>query len=949
MGRAFDASPSMSRSSLLAAIALAALALPPLAPAQPTQDRWTQTASDLKADPDVRFGVLANGLRYAVMRNATPAGQTSLRLRIGSGSLEENDSEQGLAHVLEHMAFKGSTHVPAGDMLKILERDGLAFGPDTNAQTGWTQTIFELDLPRSDPALIDTGLMLMRETGSELLIDPKALATERGVVLSEERLRDTPEYRAQKAQIDLLAHDQLATRRFPIGLVDVVTNAPASLVREFYRANYRPDRATVIAVGDFDPAAVEAAIKARFSDWKPVGPETAEPDLGQVEKRGLTVKVVQVPGAQTTTDIAWARPYDASPDTKAKRRRETVEDLALAVLNRRLANLALAAHPPFISGDSGFQNLLRSDKVAVVEATSTPDAWRPALSAIEQEVRRLTTYGVSRQELDREIAQSRAGLVNAAAGAATRPTPELASGLVESVDEDLVFTDPAEDLAVFDQAVKDITPAEVDAAARAVFAGAGPLVELEGPLSVAATDVTAAYEASSAVPVSKPAAQAALTWPYASFGQPGTVKERHDIEGMGAVAVRFANGVGLIVKPTSFRKDQILVSVAIGHGREDLPRDRAVPEWTAQAFSEGGLEALSFDDTQRVLAGKIYEASLSVSDSAFDLHGATRPQDLATQMQVMAAYVADPGYRPEAFERLRQAYLTALPQWAATPEGVLRRDFETLIHDGDPRWATPGEAELNAAQPGDVKALLQAPLTAGPIEITMVGDVSVDEAIAQVAATFGALPPRPAHAPPPPGGLVTAFPPPAAVSRTDTGRADQAMAVVAWPLTDFFEDTARSRAAMLAGEVLENRVIDKVRIGQGATYSPETEVTLSEDFPHYGVAFSAVEMPPEKIPGFFADVAAITADMRDHGVTDDELMRARNPRVATIRKARMTNEYWLTRLAGSLSDPRRLDLIRTTLPDYEKVTPADIQAAARRYFVDDNAWKLLVKAATPAP
>ncbi len=111
----------------------------------------------MAADPAVRFGVLSNGMRYAVMRNATPAGVTALRLRIGSGSLEESDAEQGLAHVLEHMAFRGSTHVKADEMVRILERKGLAFGPDTNAQTGWTQTVYMLDLPRSDADTLDTG------------------------------------------------------------------------------------------------------------------------------------------------------------------------------------------------------------------------------------------------------------------------------------------------------------------------------------------------------------------------------------------------------------------------------------------------------------------------------------------------------------------------------------------------------------------------------------------------------------------------------------------------------------------------------------------------------------------------------------------------------------------------------------------------------------------------
>ncbi|HZK99509.1 MAG TPA: insulinase family protein [Caulobacteraceae bacterium] len=911
---------------------------------------WPQAGSDLAADPAVRFGALANGMRYAIMRNDTPAGQTSIRLRIGSGSLEESDDQQGLAHVLEHMAFKGSTHVAAGEMVKILQREGLAFGADTNAETEWTQTVYMFDLPRSDEATIDTGLMLMRETASELLIDPKSLATERGVVLSEERLRDTPQYRAFKAQLDLLAHGQRATTRFPIGKVDIVQTAPASLIREFYRANYRPDRATLIVVGDFDPAAMEAKIKARFSDWKGVGPETAEPDPGHVEQRGLTVRIVELPGASTQTQIAWARPYDDSPDTAAKRRRDTIENLALSVLNRRLGKLARDEHPPFLGAEAAFQNLLHSDKVAIVETVSTPDGWRPALDSAEHEVRRLVTFGVRADELAREITETRTALVNAAAGAATRRTPDLATGLVGAVDENNVFTNPAEDLALFDADVKGLAPAEIDAATRAVFAGAGPLVELATPRTVDGGEaaVAAEYAKAHAEPVTAPAAEAAIAWPYASFGPAGGIAERRPADDLGATVVRFANGVGLTVKPTTFRKDQVLVSVVFGGGRAALPTDHPVAVWAAPAFTAGGFKAISLEDSERALAGRIYDANLTVRDRAFELTGTTRPADLDTQLQVLAAYVADPGFRPEAFERVRGAYLSMLPQLAATPSGVLSRDLGSLVHSGDPRWSFPDQAALAAATPDDLKALLDDPLAHGPMEITIVGDVTADRAIELAASTFGALPPRPAPAPPPPSAVH--FPAPTArpVGRTDTGRADQAVAFVGWPVTDFFADMQRSRDAYLTADVLQNRLLDQVRIAQGATYSPQTQVEPSEAFAGYGYAFSLVEMPPAKIPGFYATVSQITADLRANPVSADELTRARNPHVEGIRKAQLTNEYWLQRLSGSIADPRLLDLIRTTIRDYEKVAPADIEAIARAYLTDDKAWKLVVQAAPAA-
>ena len=235
-----------------------ALGLSILAPTVSTADPaiWPQDVSDLPADPAVLYGTLPNGMRYALMHNATPANQASIRFRVGSGSLEESDQQQGLAHFLEHMAFKGSTHVPAGEMVKLLQRKGLAFGADTNAFTEWSQTVYELDLPEADDDLVDTGLMLMRETASELTLDAAAMEPERGVVLSEERVRDTPSYRSFVARLSLLLDGQLASNRLPIGQVEVIQKAPIDLIRDYYRANYRPDRATLIMVGEIGRAHV---------------------------------------------------------------------------------------------------------------------------------------------------------------------------------------------------------------------------------------------------------------------------------------------------------------------------------------------------------------------------------------------------------------------------------------------------------------------------------------------------------------------------------------------------------------------------------------------------------------------------------------------------------------------------------------------------------------------
>ena len=295
----------------------------------------------------------------AMRCSATPRrrGQVALRLRIGSGSLEEHDDQQGLAHFLEHMAFRGSTHVAENDLVKILQRNGLAFGPDTNAFTGFDQTVFELDAPNAPAA--DVALMLLRETASELTLSQSAMDAERGVILSEERLRDSPAYQAQKAELGFLLAGQRAPTRWPIGLVDIIKTAPVSRIRAYYEANYRPDNATVIAVGDFDPDEMVRKITARFGDWKAKAADPAPVDLGRVETRGESAQVFSRPGASQEVQVAWATPYDATADTFARERRDTIEQLALAVLNRRLGRISQTPGAPFIAAQAARTNTLK--------------------------------------------------------------------------------------------------------------------------------------------------------------------------------------------------------------------------------------------------------------------------------------------------------------------------------------------------------------------------------------------------------------------------------------------------------------------------------------------------------------------------------------------------------------------------------------------------------------
>lgn len=921
-----------------------ALAGPRIADLKPGQ--WAQAVSDVAPDPAWRFGVLPNGMRYAIRKNATPPAQASLRLWFDAGSLMEADDQQGLAHFLEHMAFNGSKNVPEGEMIKILERHGLAFGADTNAQTSFDETTYQLDLPKTDDGTVDTSLMLLREAAGELTIAPEAVDRERGVVLSEERARDTPNYRVAIQSLSAQMEGQLPPKRIPIGKTEVLKTAPAQRIRDFYEAYYRPERAVLVAVGDFDVDAMEAKIKAKFGDWVGKGEPGKNPDLGPVAKRGPTAKLIVEAGAPWSVQMTWMRKPDGLVETKALDERDTLENLAFAVLNRRLQAIGRSAEPPFIAGGAFKGDQYGAVRVTTFGATAQPGRWREALEALDAEQRRAAQYGVRQDELDREIATMRAGLAAAAAGEATQRTPLLANQLVGTLDDGEVVTSPSQNLAFFDAVVKGLTAERVNAVLKTAFAGSGPLIVVAAPQNVEGGEaaVLKTYDELKAQPVTPPAAPGVTTWPYSSFGPPGKVVEQKEVSDLDAVFVRFENGVRLTVKPTKFRDDQVLVKVRTGHGLLDLPSDKQSPLWSGSAFVEGGLKQISAQDMERVLTGKIWNAQLGVEDDAFTLSGRTRPEDLSTELQVLTAFAVEPGWRPEAFNRVKTSYGTLHDQLQSTTGGVLGRDLGGLMHGGDRRWTFPSREQIAASSIDDLKTAVANPLAKGEIEVVIVGDTTVDKAIAAVAETFGALPPR-SSSPASDSAREAPFPAPSAtpVVRTHKGRADQAALFMAWRTDDLFANLQRSRDVTVLGQVLQLRLIDELREKQGATYSPNASSTASVTFKNWGYLAVSLEVPPDKLDGVVASIRQIAADLRDKPISADELERAKKPRIDQIEKARVTNEYWVGALSGAQTDPRLLDATRSVLAGLSRVTPADVQRAAKTYLTDDKSWLLLVK------
>jgi zinc protease len=927
----------MKLSLSVSLLALAFSANPALAEDAPVKQpgHWAQDYLHRAADPAVRFGTLPNGLRYAIMHNETPADGVAMRLRIGSGSLKEHDEEQGLAHYLEHMAFRGSKNIADGEVVHMLERQGLRFGPDTNAFTAQDETVYMFTFPKTEGGALDTGLTLFREIGERLNLSPATVEAERGVILSEERLRDTPAYQSIKANLGNALAGTRLPQRWPIGQIDTIKGATAERLRRYYSANYRPDNATIVIVGNIDPAKVEAEIKARFADWKAAAPaDTIDP--GTPHPAHMAGEFI-APGAPDTLSLSWQRAADPRAETESYDREKLAEAVATTIFNNRLADAAARPGAPFVQAQgAAMGSLYGVASLTFVQIAAAPDKWQPALAAVVEEQRRLIAEGAGAADLKRAITQVNTQAEAAAANATTRKDGDIADALVGTVNDDQLFTSPAQDLAFTQAALAKLTPADISAALTRIFAGSGPVLfraAQAGPVGTPALEAALAADTHAAIAAR--AAEAAVVWPYTGFGTPGAVAQRTDDAALGTTTVRFANGSRLIVKPTKFEKDHISVKVWLGNGRAGVDPAQIHALWAVPLLPLGGTGKLASGDIERWAqsGGHTIGVDAKAEVGAFALSGTTRPADFLSEMQLLTAEARDAGFRSALADKLNAVGPMIAGQVDANAGAVVSRTLRTTLTGGDTRFSDiPSSADIAATQAADLPGVLHSALS-GPADVAIVGDVTVDQAIAAMQTTFAAgpvLPPRVAVKP------HFALPAPSAEPHVGLhgGRADQAYYGAYWLLPDYFADPRLSYVARVAAGVLQSRLIDTVREKLGITYSPMTDASASTQLPGLGYLGAALETPPANFATFRTLLEAQVADLATKPVSADELERARRPLVEGRAKEMETNGFWVATLPQVLRDPRVRGNVLETGAGLAAVSADDVRALFARLAAD---------------
>ncbi len=909
----------------------------------PLVDIWPHDISDIPPDPDVIYGRLGNGMRYALQINSRPEGEASLRFRVAAGSRHESEDTLGLAHYLEHMAFNGSENVPEGEMVKSLERLGLSFGADTNASTTFSRTEYTLNLPDTGNETMDYALFLMRETADKLLIAEDAVDRERGVVKAEEARGNTPGRKASRAYRGFFYPDMLSTQRPVIGLPETLDTISAAQLRAFYDQYYRPERTMLVITGDFDAAALEQKIKDVFSDWYNATSPPVEPDNGIAPHRDMDARVYDDDELTTQLVMQNARPSTYMGDTKDARRTSFIQGYANAIVNQRIRKKLLASGAQ-VRGASVSYSIGKTGDQISASASAKGDDWKAMIDILDGEIRAALTYGFQQAEYDELLANSRRSLTDSVNYAAKRRSGSLASGIMGSFASHRVRITPQQSLSFFEANAASATIDDLNAAFKNMWDNFTPVFWLQGPDvdTISKEDILAAYDNARARPAAQPENRQKLTFAYQDFGTPGTIQSENRIEDFGIDQIVFHNNVRLNLKKTDFEDKWIRIHVTVGEGWNAFPKDNPALIALAGSFSLGGYEAHKVSELSEIFAGKNVGVSMGVGTDRLSFLGSTNPDDVEAQLQAWTALLTAPGYRPEWKEKFNESIQATFHTIDSTPGGVAGRDLGRIWANGDPRFGYLEQSAYEDAKLDDVRGILGPIMQSGAIEIGIVGDFDKAAMIEAVAKTYGALPTRRTLFDPYTGAFDINFPKSARVELTHTGADNQGAIFMAWPTQETWS-LDRSRAYGMVRRVFQNRMTDIIREDMGLTYSPSASLNYSQLQGTYGYISASMISDPQYFEAFETAAKQIAADLRSGGITDDELKRVRKPVLESFERTEKENGAWLRLVTRAQTEPETLDRRRSRDKAFEDMTVGDLEAAAKEMFVPETLHVVVIK------
>jgi zinc protease len=924
-------------SCLALAVGAAPQAQAPVAATAPLTD-------PIPLDPAVKSGTFENGLRYFIRTTKRPEKRAELRLVVDVGSIVENEDQLGLAHLLEHMAFNGTKNFPKQEIVTFLESLGMRFGPSVNAYTSFDETVYMLQVPTEKPEVLDRSFLILEDWAHNQTLDGAEIDKERGVVKEEWRVRRGAGARMQDKQFPIMLQGSRYAERIPIGKPEIIDNFPHDTLRKFYADWYRPDLMSVIAVGDFDPAAVEKMIQSHFASIPATTGKPARTNYPVPDHPGTLYAIATDKEATSANISIYAKMDPRDQKTVAAYRRDLVERLFSAMLGTRFSELAQKPDAPFVGAGGSRGAFVRSKEVSTLSALVKGNAIQQTLDVLFTEAARVARHGFTPGEFDRTKTNIMTSIERAVREKENMPAAAVAGQLVNHVLNGEPMPEIEYTAALTRRFLPEVTLAEVNALARDWVPDRNRVVVISAPekadftvpteqqltsviASAVGKDTPAYVDTVDAAPLLEP------------LPNPGAIAKTTTLDTFGITEWHLANGVKVVVKPTDFREDEIMMR-ALSYGGTSLVSDADfVPASSAvSVVAAGGLGRFSLVDFRKKMTGKQTSVSPTISQYDEGLTGTSSRKDLETMFQLIYLRFTQPRMDPTAFATFQGNMRSQIANQRNSPGFLFVEALNGALRNNHLRTRQITPELLDQLSLEKSMAFYKDRFAdASDFTFVFVGSIDLEAMKPLVERYLGALPSTKRKESWKDVGIRYAKG--VVEKRVDKGLEPQSRAQLVF--TGAYQDSQEQRIALRAlADVLDARLREKLREDLGGTYGASvgagyTKIPVGE----YSVTINFSCDPArteELIKATFADIE----DLKAKGPLEKQVNDTREKLIRDNETSVKQNGYWTTQLSLRYLSGDPIDTLFAMPEEYKKLSAKSVHEAAKKYLDPKNVVKV---------
>lgn len=897
----------------------------------------------IPTDPNVKIGKLENGMTYYIRQNSKPENRLELRLVVNAGSILEDEDQLGLAHFTEHMAFNGSKHFDKNELVSYLQSVGVKFGGDLNAYTSFDETVYILPIPSDDEEIVEKGFLVLEDWASGLNFDHEEIDKERGVVLEEWRLGRGADQRMLEKNLPVIYQGSRYAERLPIGTEEVLKKFKYDVIKRFYKDWYRPDLMAVVAVGDLPVAEIEKKIKDHFAHIKPVK-NPRERASYQVPDHGDTYITVASDKEASFTRVNLYYKKDAEKPTQLSDLRSSLSrNLYATMLNHRLSELREKAEPPFIFGGSYYGGTWARTKdayqsYAMVSETGVEDGLRALLTENE----RVRRHGFTATELARAKTQLLTNQEKAFKEKDKTESERYIYSYVNHFLEGSPMTGIEFQLEFSQKHLPGISLEEINNLAkewitdhnRVVVVTAPDKEGVEIPSEEKLLALFAEVEKSDIAPYEEAAVAESL---MAVKPVGGMVKSSQLIynDGLNITELTLSNGIKVVLKPTDFKNDEVLMS-AYSKGGQSLVADddHYSASYASQIVGESGLGTFSKSDLNKMLTGKVVNVRAYIGRYNEGISGNAAPKDLEEMLQLVHLHFTAPRQDQEAFTSFINKNKALYANLATNPNFFFNDKVIKVLAQNHPRaGGFPTVEELDQVKYEKVHQIFRERFAdAADFTFFFVGNFNEKELRPLLETYLGSLPATQSNE----NYRDLGIRPPKGVVREDVFKGEDQKSMVRISFTGeakYEERTAHQLKSF--SEILTIKLIEKLREDKGGVYGVGAFADMSKDpYENYSINVS-FPCGPENVADLKQAVFSEIEKIMKEGPSAEDLAKIKEAQRREREVKLKENQFWLGALQDVYKDSRRPLEILAYDRYIGELTAADIQRVARE-FVDMN-------------